>query len=187
MPGARSPGPDPERGNSLQFRLETASPEETEAVGRRLGSLLGAGDVVALSGDLGAGKTMLARGIAAGAGAAGYIASPTFTFIREYRGAVSVYHVDLYRLEHTHELEDLGLDEVLDGTGLVVLEWAEKAGPLLPADHLWITIRFANGDETRLLEFAPKGPRYDEIVRMLGRELAKAEARKRGSAEMGTA
>src|SRR5205807_2565381 len=83
----------------------TSSPEQTEALGRRLGQLLQAGDIVALSGDLGAGKTVLARGIAEGAGAAGYIASPTFTFIRAYRGAVTVYHVDLYRLDRPQQVE----------------------------------------------------------------------------------
>ncbi len=106
------------------LRLVTFNPAETEALGRRLGELLRSRDVVALSGDLGAGKTVLARGIAAGVGASGYIASPTFTFIREYHGPLTVYHVDLYRIERPAQLDDLGLDEILDSEGVVVMEWA---------------------------------------------------------------
>lgn len=166
-PGARSPEPGPEARDFLQVRIETSSPAETEALGRRLGALLRPGDVVALSGDLGAGKTVLARGLAAGAGATGYVASPTFTLIREYRGPSRVYHVDLYRLDRPEQLDDLGLDEILDGSGIVVIEWAEKALPLLPPEHLWVTIRFVDGDQARQLEFLPKGARYVEIAATL--------------------
>jgi len=136
-------------------------------LGRRLGALLAAGDVVALSGDLGAGKTVLARGIAAGIGAGGYVASPTFTLIREYRGPLRVYHVDLYRLDRPRQLDDLGLDEILDGTGVVIIEWAEKAAKLLPPDYLWITIRFADGADARELVLTPVGARYARIVEKL--------------------
>lgn len=167
----------------IQFRIVTSSPAETEALGRRLGGLLRAGDVVALSGDLGAGKTVLARGIAAGADASGYIASPTFTLVREYRGPTTVYHVDLYRLDRPQQLDDLGLDEILDGAGIVVIEWAEKASLLLPAEHLWVTIRFIDGDEVRELVFGAKGGRYVEIVATLAREFSLPETRKRGNAE----
>ena len=152
-----------------QFRIVTSSPAETEALGRRLGGWLRAGDVVALSGDLGAGKTVLARGIAAGAGASGYVASPTFTLVREYRGPTTVYHVDLYRLDRPQQLDDLGLDEILDGAGIVVIEWAEKASLLLPPEHLWVTIRFVDGDEARELQFTPKGARYVEMAERLKR------------------
>jgi tRNA threonylcarbamoyladenosine biosynthesis protein TsaE len=146
------------------LRLVTFNPAETEALGRRLGELLRSRDVVALSGDLGAGKTVLARGIAAGVGASGYIASPTFTFIREYHGPLTVYHVDLYRIERPAQLDDLGLDEILDSEGVVVMEWAEKAGALLPAAHLWIELRFGDGDEVRTLDLRPRGTRYTELV-----------------------
>ena len=166
-PEPRTPDRESVSGRASHLRLHTATPEETEALGRRLGGLLRAGDVVALSGDLGAGKTVLTRGIAAGAGAGGHVVSPTFTFLREYHGAVTVYHVDLYRLDRPQQLEDLGLDEILDGTGIVVLEWAEKARPLLPPEHLWITIRFMNGEDTRELAFSPKGARYVEIIEKL--------------------
>jgi tRNA threonylcarbamoyladenosine biosynthesis protein TsaE len=146
------------------FRLTTHSAEQTEAVGRRLGARLRAKDVVALSGDLGAGKTVLARGIALGAGASGYIASPTFTLVREYRGPVVVYHVDLYRLDRPEQLDDLGLDEVLAAEGIVVVEWAERARHLLPDEHLEVTVRFADGEQDRVLEFRPRGARLTQVV-----------------------
>ncbi|MGH2348433.1 MAG: tRNA (adenosine(37)-N6)-threonylcarbamoyltransferase complex ATPase subunit type 1 TsaE, partial [bacterium] len=130
------------RGNDQTTRVTTRSPEETEALGRRIGSQLRPGDVVALSGDLGTGKTVLAQGIVAGAGASGYVASPTFTFIREYSGAVPVAHVDLYRIDDPRQLDDLGLEDVFSGRMLVIIEWAEKAGDWLPAEHLWITLTF---------------------------------------------
>ncbi len=149
------------------LRLQTASPPETEAHGVQLGRLLRAGDVVALSGDLGAGKTVLARGLAAGAGATGYVASPTFTLIREYRGAIPVYHVDLYRLDRPEQLDDLGLDEIFDGSGIVVLEWAEHAAAWLPDEHLWITLRFGAGADQRVLDLVPKGPRYVALLAQL--------------------
>ncbi len=151
-----------------RLRFETASPADTEALGARLGRLLQAGDVVALSGDLGAGKTVLARGIARGAGATGYVASPTFTLIREYHGSPPVYHVDLYRLDRPEQLNDLGLDMVFDGSGIVVIEWAEHAASWLPHDHLWITIRFGAGAEDRVLELQPQGARFEALLTLLG-------------------
>ncbi len=151
------------------LRLTTASPAETEALGAQLGRLLRAGDVVALSGDLGAGKTVLARGLAAGAGATGYVASPTFTLIREYQGSLPVYHVDLYRLDRPEQLDDLGLDEIFDGSGIVVIEWAEQAAAWLPDEHLWITIRFGAGEEQRMLDLVPRGPHYAALLAQLPR------------------
>lgn len=159
MTGRRDP--------TTALRAHTTSPEETEALGRRLGALLRAGDLVALSGELGTGKTVLARGIAVGAGASGYVASPTFTIVREYRGPTPVYHVDLYRLDRPQQLDDLGLDEILDGDGIVVIEWAEKALPLLPAERLWITIRFAEREDARELLVTPAGARYAALVARL--------------------
>ncbi len=148
--------------------VHTHSPEETEDLGRTLGARLRAGDVVALSGELGAGKTVLTRGIAEGAGAHGYIVSPTFTLIREYHGPVTVYHVDLYRLDVAAQLDDLGLDELLDGGGIVVIEWAEKALTLLPPDHLWIELRFLGDDQDREIVMVPRGDRAARIAADVG-------------------
>lgn len=152
---------------SAEVTVYTASPAQTRELGRRLGALVHAGDVLALSGDLGAGKTVLVQGITAGAGSSGYVASPTFTFIREYGGRVPIYHVDLYRLDDPRQLDDLGLEELFDRAGVVVIEWAEKAASLLPAEYLWIAISFVNDDDRRRLRFLPKGERYELMVRRL--------------------
>lgn len=152
---------------SRSLMIRTSSPQQTEALGTALGALLRAGDVVALSGELGAGKTIFTRGIAEGAGATGHIASPTFTFIREYHGPVTMFHADLFRLEEPAQLEDIGLEEILDAGGIVVIEWAEKARALLPAEYLWVELRFTKQDDAREIEFMPRGPRYVEMVRQL--------------------
>ena len=104
----------------------TAGEAETEAAGRQLAESLRAGDVVLLYGDLGAGKTAFTRGIAQGLGIdPAEVSSPTFTLIQEYRGRLPLYHVDLYRLE-AREVDDLGLEELVLGDGIVVIEWAER-------------------------------------------------------------
>lgn len=131
------------------IRIHTASPEATEALGRRLGARLRAGDVVALAGPLGSGKTVLARGLALGAGARGYIASPSFVVVREYDGPVRIYHVDFYRLERRDEIRDLGFDDLLDGSGIVIIEWADRA-PALPADAVWVECAPGAGETDRV-------------------------------------
>lgn len=104
----------------------TSSEEETSAVGARLARTLGAGDVVLLYGELGAGKTAFVRGLAEGLGAdASEVSSPTFTLIQEYAGRLKLFHVDLYRLEE-REVDDLGLEELILGGGVVAVEWAER-------------------------------------------------------------
>lgn len=109
----------------------TTSPEATMEIGRQLSRSLDPGDVVLLSGALGAGKTVMARGIAEGLGATGWNGSPTFTLINEYRGRINVAHVDLYRLS-AGETDDLGLEEYVDGGWVLVLEWPERDPGLLP-------------------------------------------------------
>jgi tRNA threonylcarbamoyladenosine biosynthesis protein TsaE len=102
------------------------SEEETSAVGERVGRLLKPGDVVLLYGDLGAGKTAFVRGLARGVEApADDVSSPTFTLMQQYQGRMMLHHVDLYRLEPP-EVDDLGLDELLTGSGVVAIEWAER-------------------------------------------------------------
>ena len=110
----------------MTHEILTGSEEETEAAGERLGATLSAGDVVLLYGDLGAGKTAFVRGLARGVGAdAGDVSSPTFTIVQEYAGRLTLYHVDLYRLEEK-EVDDLGLEELVLGDGVVAIEWAER-------------------------------------------------------------
>jgi tRNA threonylcarbamoyladenosine biosynthesis protein TsaE len=154
--------------------LRTAAADETEALGRRVGALLRAGDVVALSGDLGAGKTVMARGIAAGAGSAARVASPTFTLIREYPGPLPLFHADLYRIDAPAQLEDLGLDELFDRPAVIVIEWAERAGSLLPPEHLWVAIAFGSGADDREITFTARGRRYEELLERLIPELPSA-------------
>lgn len=124
-----------------------SSPVETQNLGRQIAADLGAGSVLALVGDLGAGKTTLVQGILAGLGAAESVASPTFTIIHEYRtGRFPVYHFDLYRLDHSAELLDLGWDDYLERGGIVIAEWADKLAHLFPAHTLWCEIRHEGGD-----------------------------------------
>jgi tRNA threonylcarbamoyladenosine biosynthesis protein TsaE len=135
----------------------TRSAAETEALGEALTRELAAGDVLALYGDLGAGKTCLVRGLARGVGAAGPVSSPTFTLIHEYPGPLPVYHIDLYRLRSAVELEDLGVEEYFYGAGVCVVEWAEKAGPLLPPRRWEVRFEILAGDERRLTILPPEG------------------------------
>jgi tRNA threonylcarbamoyladenosine biosynthesis protein TsaE len=119
--------------------VTTASPAETEELGRRLGERLAPGDVVLLNGELGAGKTTFVRGVARGVGSAAPVASPTFQLVRVYPGPLQLAHVDLYRIENSAELADLGLDE-LSGQGAVVVEWGDRIdvpdAALIEIEHL---------------------------------------------------
>ena len=117
----------------------THSPAETEAFGERFGKRLRAGDMVLLTGELGAGKTTFVRGVARGTASVAPVASPTFQLVRVYPGRVQLAHVDLYRIETPSELGDLGLDELLD-QGAVVVEWGDRleapAAALIELEHL---------------------------------------------------
>jgi tRNA threonylcarbamoyladenosine biosynthesis protein TsaE len=112
--------------------LKTKTPEETMSLGENLGKSLEPGDIVLLFGDLGAGKTTLTQGICKGLGLprGEYIRSPTFTLINEYQGKFPIYHIDLYRMESLEEIEGLGLEEVLFGEGVSIVEWSEKLFPV---------------------------------------------------------
>ena len=116
------------------FSVITSSTEQTEDLGRIVGSLLEHGDLVCLYGDLGAGKTHFSFGIAQGLDVREqYITSPTFTFVNEYQGRIPFYHIDLYRLKEPSELEGIGFVEYIDSDGATVIEWAERAEGELPA------------------------------------------------------
>ena len=127
-------------------RVTTNSESDTSAAGERLAAVLEAGDVVLLFGELGAGKTAFVRGLARGLGALpDDVSSPTFTLVQEYRGGrLPLFHVDLYRLEPA-EIADLGLDELIDGDGVVAIEWADRWDDR-PLDAIEVTIRDAGGD-----------------------------------------
>ncbi|HUF93929.1 MAG TPA: tRNA (adenosine(37)-N6)-threonylcarbamoyltransferase complex ATPase subunit type 1 TsaE [Candidatus Limnocylindria bacterium] len=128
----------------------TASPEDTARAGERLAATLGPGDVVALTGELGAGKTCFVQGLARGLGVQTRATSPTFVLVNEYRGRVPVHHVDAYRTAHAAELVDLGLLELFDGDGVTVVEWADRAAALLPERAIHVHIDGV-GDERRMI------------------------------------
>lgn len=155
------------------FAIHTSSSKETEAVGSALGTLLREGDIVALSGELGAGKTTFTRGIAIGAGTTDHVASPTFTLIRRYHGPVTIFHADLYRLDEPAQLDDLGFEEILESDAIVVIEWADKAGPRLPPEYLWIELRFTEKEEGREISMRPMGARYSAMISRLMKKRTK--------------
>ena len=128
------------------FKSET--PEETQALGERLGKTLKQGDVIALVGDLGTGKTCLTQGIARGVGIGPdeVVNSPSYILINEYTGAIPIYHIDLYRLENSEEIAELGLSEYMEGDGICIIEWAERMTDALPDTCIQIHITIAEAN-----------------------------------------
>ena len=124
------------------------SAAETEEIGYRFGSSLRNGDCVSLTGSLGAGKTVLAKGIARALGLTEPIVSPTFTLVQEYEGSMKLYHLDLYRLSGEDEFESMGGEEFLYPDGITLVEWAEKIGDMMRSDAFFVTITI-NDDESR--------------------------------------
>jgi tRNA threonylcarbamoyladenosine biosynthesis protein TsaE len=141
-----------------KWTIHMSSPEGTQSLAERLGQLLQPGDVVALVGELGSGKTLFSQGLARGLGVPKnfYITSPTFAIINEYPGEVPFYHLDLYRVNHRAELSALGLEEILYGRGAVAIEWAERLGEDLPAERLEVHLAFV-GEEKRDITFSAFG------------------------------
>jgi tRNA threonylcarbamoyladenosine biosynthesis protein TsaE len=131
--------------------LVTRSEAETQEAGRALAAELRGGDVVLLRGNLGMGKTVFARGVVAGLGIdPGRVHSPTFTLVNHYGGRPAVYHVDLYRIGAPSELDELGLEEVLGGGGIALVEWPERLGPYRPERCLEVVITDRGGNERGL-------------------------------------
>lgn len=156
------------------FTITSESAEQTDAIGRRLGALLRPGDLVLLLGDLGSGKTHLAKGIAAGLGSADLVTSPSFVLVNEYRagaqaGGATIYHADLYRIDNPDELLAIGLEEAWSGPSISLVEWAERAGVRLPPEHLAVHLRYAD-ETTREIAFVAQGGRYEELLEGLRAE-----------------
>lgn len=148
------------------------SPETTRELAARLGRWLVPGDLLALHGELGSGKTEFVHGLAQGLevpGDAG-VASPSFTLIHEYPGRAPLVHIDLYRLENLPPEMLPDLEEYLSGDRVAVVEWAERLGPLIPRDYLEIVIEIT-GESTREFHFRGHGDRGEELARLLAREL----------------
>ena len=156
-----------------EWATQTASPEETQRLAERLGSLLGAGDVVALVGELGSGKTLFSQGLAKGLQVPEtfYITSPTFAIINEYPGRIPFYHLDLYRVGSASDFSELGLEEILYGPGVAAIEWAERLGEHLPRERLEVHLSF-KGETGRSLAFRAFGlnsrERLSQLIEDLG-------------------
>src|SRR4051812_33027029 len=155
--GAAAVGPT--GGAAGRTVLTSASPAETIALGERLGRLADAGDLVCLWGDLGAGKTQLAKGIARGLGIADTVNSPTFVLMSEYRGRLPLFHVDLYRLADAADALAGGVVDERQEDGLTVVEWPDRMGNVLPAARLDVRIE-GTGDDVRQIELVTRDRRY---------------------------
>jgi len=129
---------------------QTHSAEETRSLGERLGRQLVRGDVVALLGDLGSGKTCLIQGICRGLGVRGVVNSPSYTIVNEYLGRCPVYHLDFYRLHGREDLLDLGSEEYFYGDGICLIEWAERAVDLLPAQRVEVYLERGRGNRRKI-------------------------------------
>jgi tRNA threonylcarbamoyladenosine biosynthesis protein TsaE len=154
----------------------TTSADETRIVGASLAPTLLPGDVVSLSGDLGAGKTALVQGLAAALGVITPVTSPTFTIVHEYDGRFPVIHLDVYRLNSFQEVLDLGFEEYMDGGAVVLIEWGEAIAPLLPRRHLEVMILQSADPEKTMERRFYFNPKSDEWVRKLEAMRTTAEA-----------
>lgn len=121
--------------------LISNSAEETIELGKKIGASIKAGDIIALKGNLAAGKTTITKGIALSLGIKEDITSPTYTLVSEYYGTIPLYHMDMYRIESLEEFEMLGIDHLLFGSGLSVIEWSERIEEYLPDEHIKIDIQ----------------------------------------------
>ncbi len=144
------------------LEMVSGSPEETRELAARLASVARAGDILCLWGDLGAGKTVFAKGFGVGLGIADTISSPTFVLMGEYAGRLPLFHIDLYRLASAEEALDGGLLDDRQGTGVVLVEWPDRLGEALPPARL--DVRIEGTDDRRRIGLAPVGHDYDRYV-----------------------
>lgn len=147
-----------------QFEIKTSSSEDTSQFASKLAEYLQPGDIIALEGDLGAGKTTFTKGLAKGLNIKRTVNSPTFTIIKEYQGRLPLYHMDVYRVADA--LEDLGFDEYFEGDGVTVVEWAHLIQEQLPAELLTIYLYHEEQDRRKLV-LVPKGRRYEDLCKEL--------------------
>ena len=145
------------------LRIQSAGPEMTQELGRTIGENASAGDVILLTGELGAGKTCLTQGILWGLGGEEYAHSPTFVLMAEYQARLTLYHIDLYRLDSIDEIEELGLDEYLRGQGVCVVEWADRGRGLFPEGHMSIRLEVLDED-TRRISLAADDARHRSLI-----------------------
>jgi len=154
------------------FSIQTESPGETQKVGEIIGRNARPGDIFLLTGPLGAGKTCLCQGIAQGLDVPENLRSPTFVLMTRHQGRLVLHHLDLYRINDPWEAWDLGLDEQLMGDGVCVVEWADKAAELFPAESCWIELDYGPGESCRRLTISATpiseaACRYEPLIRRL--------------------
>ncbi|HPE06386.1 MAG TPA: tRNA (adenosine(37)-N6)-threonylcarbamoyltransferase complex ATPase subunit type 1 TsaE [Smithellaceae bacterium] len=154
------------------FEIESENAGHTFAIGFAIGEKAGEGDIFALSGELGAGKTCFTSGLARGLGVGDHytITSPTFTLINEYPGRCRLYHFDVYRLNQIGELDDLGYDEYVSGKGVVAIEWAEKITNALPPDTVTINFKYVD-EKTRMITISGPQKKIRDLVKDIKREV----------------
>lgn len=152
------------------MHLRSTSPEMTQQVGCVLAGLVGAGDLIALIGPLGAGKTCFAQGLARGLGIREVVSSPSFVLAKHYPGSPGFLHVDAYRLSSAEEFWELGLAEQMEAN-VTVVEWADRVADALPEDRVELTLQYANGD-ARAIEVRGSSERYERTIRELEQALA---------------
>lgn len=161
------------------FQIETRSAEETRRLAVSLSPVLVPGDMVVLAGDLGAGKTTFVQGLAVGLGITEQVTSPTFILMKEYLGGrYPLMHLDIYRLGMIQEVMDLGYDEFLDPSYVVVIEWGDIIEPLLPKDHLQVELANLEADESRSITLRPRGAMWEsrmDTIAVLAGELFSAD------------
>jgi tRNA threonylcarbamoyladenosine biosynthesis protein TsaE len=153
--------PSPE----LIFTLHSSGPDWTQAVGEAIGAHAQPGDIVLVNGELGAGKTCLTQGVLRGLGSKDHVRSPTFVLVMEHDARIPLYHADLYRLESGASLDTVGLEEYLQGDGLCIVEWADRAPHSFPAGRLEICIELSEGGmDERELTLVAVGERHVELL-----------------------
>lgn len=167
----------------MYFKLETSSSDETLSVAEKLTAILKPQDIVILTGDLGAGKTCFVKGVSLALGIKDNITSPTFTILKSYTGRLSLYHFDLYRIDSIEEMFEIGLPEYLPADGVTMIEWGDKARPLLRQEHLDIDFRRCSKQTRREIIFQPNGEKWmiriaDWFMRSFGTDQGLGEDRK---------
>ena len=159
---------------SEKLRFISRELSQTIQFGTRLGELLGPGDVICLSGEMGAGKTALTSGIGKGWRALEPVNSPTFVFVHPHRRAedlVRLYHLDCYRLTSLEDALSIGIEDILSGRDVVVIEWPERIASLLPPERLWVTLEALDDADARQLDLEAVGERYISLLDALAKTL----------------
>ena len=157
----------------MSLRARTDGVDATRSLAAAIAELIAPGDVLLLAGELGAGKTAFTQGLGAALGIDEQITSPTFTLARHYHGRLTLHHIDVYRLERLSEMQDIGVSELLDTGGVMVIEWGDAIATSMPADYLEIRLTYGEADDDRDLELRCVGSRWSARERTLLEALTK--------------